>query len=97
MSGGYFNYNQHKISDIIEELEHLIYEMENKDDTTNIYEGKKEAFLLVYKEALDTLKFAYMFTQRIDWFESGDDGIDSFFERVKEDTQKLIKQSRREV
>ena len=90
MSGGYFDYNQYKIQEIIDRVEQLIYEMENNEDEYNKYEGKKDEFILVYKEALDTLIFAQMFTQRIDWFESGDDGVDSFFERLMDESKKII-------
>jgi hypothetical protein len=37
------------------------------------------------KEGLDALKRAEIYTQRIDWLVSGDDGPETFLERLKED------------
>ena len=42
-----------------------------------------------FKEAVDILKKAEIYAQRIDWLLSGDDGEKSFIERLKEDLEKL--------
>lgn len=42
-----------------------------------------------FKEAVDILKKAEIYAQRIDWLLSGDDGEKSFIERLKEDLDKL--------
>ena len=44
-----------------------------------------------FKEAVDILKKAEIYAQRIDWLLSGDDGEESFIERLKEDLDKLNK------
>lgn len=41
-----------------------------------------------FKKGLDYLKKAYIYAQRIDWLISGDDGEDTFHERLKEDLGK---------
>ena len=41
------------------------------------------------KENIRYLKRAYIFTQRIDWFISGDDCEENFYERLKEEIEKL--------
>lgn len=42
-----------------------------------------------FKEAVDILKKAEIYAQRIDWLLSGDDGEESFIMRLKEDLDKL--------
>jgi hypothetical protein len=42
-----------------------------------------------FKKAVHYLKMAQIYTQRIDWLVSGDDGEDSFRERLKEDLEQL--------
>ena len=37
---------------------------------------------------LDYLNLAEIYTQRLDWLFSGDDGEDSFFERLEEEVEK---------
>ena len=37
---------------------------------------------------LDYLNLAGIYTQRLDWLFSGDDGEDSFFERLEEELEK---------
>lgn len=83
MSGGHFNYNQHFISDIIDELE---TEIERDKEEPQRY--KKET-IKQFKKALKVLKKAYIYAQRIDWFLSGDDSEESFHRRLKEELEKL--------
>ena len=42
-----------------------------------------------FKEGLDILRKAYIYTQRIDWLLSGDDGSETFIKRLREDLSKL--------
>jgi hypothetical protein len=42
-----------------------------------------------FKKGLDILRRAQVYAQRIDWLVSGDDGEESFHERLKEDLDKL--------
>jgi hypothetical protein len=41
------------------------------------------------KEGIEVLKRAQIYAQRIDWLLSGDDGIETFFERLEEDLNNL--------
>ena len=41
---------------------------------------------------LDYLNLAGIYTQRLDWLFSGDDGEDSFFERLEEELNKYKKE-----
>lgn len=84
MSGGHFDYKQHHITDIINDIETLI----NNNNIENEY-GYKEDFsnktLNEFKIAIKILKKAHIYTQRIDWLVSGDDGEETFHNRLKED------------
>ena len=42
-----------------------------------------------FKEAVDILRKAEVYAQRIDWYLSGDDGDETFIRRLKEDLEKL--------
>lgn len=81
MSGGMFEYDQYRINDMIDEIKK---EMQNPSD----YIEDKELFILTCKEAIKSLKIAFVFAHRIDWFLSGDDGEDSFYKRLREDLEK---------
>ena len=74
MSGGEFDYNQYHISRIAEEVEELVKK--------NPYNYSPEV-IEKFKEGVVILKKAYIYAQRIDWLVSGDDGEDSFLERLE--------------
>lgn len=80
MSGGHFDYNQFRIKDIIMEIESVLLDP-NCD--------MKEETIQEFKTGLNYLYKAYIYTQRIDWFLSGDDSEETFQERLKEDLNKL--------
>jgi hypothetical protein len=42
-----------------------------------------------FKEGIALLRIAAIYTQRIDWLLSGDDGEESFLERLKKDLEEL--------
>jgi len=44
-----------------------------------------------FKAGLIILRQAYVYTQRIDWLLSGDDGSETFLNRLTEDLEKLTK------
>ncbi len=50
-----------------------------------------------FKKGLKLLKMAQIYTQRIDWFLSGDDGEESFLIRLREDLSKLNDKEEPEV
>lgn len=92
MSGGYFNYNQHFINDIADEVEEEIRNNKKKGDwiSDERWEEKgKQQFsdetIKEFKKAVKILRKAYVYAHRIDWFLSGDDGEENFHERLKEE------------
>lgn len=87
MSGGYFEYQQYHIQDIIEKLEETKVKIEN-DEEYHQYD-RKEELLQEISNGIDYLSLAQIYTQRLDWLFSGDDGEDSFFERLEEEFDKF--------
>lgn len=86
MSGGHFNYQQHRIRDILENIEELI--ISNNDTTLNewgypVGNQFSQEVMEEFKKACFYLKRAYIYAHRIDWLVSGDDGEESFLKRLK--------------
>lgn len=111
MSGGHFDYLQHRFEwEIIEPIQELIANSgrektkeELKDDYSWYGEDRfqqhpEDKFHYKYPDdiidefqnAIHYLKMAQIYTQRIDWLVSGDDGEDSFRTRLKEDIEEYI-------
>ena len=84
MSGGYFNYQQHNIDDIIEELESVVHYQNEA-----IGRGYSAETYAHFYTALKHLKLASIYTQRIDWLLEGDDNEESFHKRLKSDIEEL--------
>ena len=53
------------------------------------YPDYKEETLVEFRKGVELLKKARIYVQRIDWLLSGDDGEETFHERLKEDLEKL--------
>ena len=69
MSGGHFDYMQHRIEEIADRIDKLITE-----DGHSFREDTLDKF----REAVLTLHRAYAMVHRIDWLVSGDDSEDTF-------------------
>ena len=99
MSGGHFDYNQYRIRSIADSIEQTIRNNGKKikydpaytpgpfDDTH--YPAFPPEVIGKFKEGLIILRQAEVYAQRIDWLLSGDDGEESFLERLKEDLNKI--------
>ena len=64
------------------------YVIKNKHTLPNSYKYSKET-IKEFKKGLAILKKAYIYAQRIDCLLSGDDGEESFHERLKEELDNL--------
>ena len=49
----------------------------------------RDEIIEAFKEAVNALRVAQIYAHRIDWYMSGDDGEESFIERLKADLDKL--------
>jgi hypothetical protein len=92
MSGGFFDYSQYTLNQIVTDIEDEIYY--NDSEEVNEYNEKRgngfsEDTMQEFKLAVWYLKQALVYTQRIDWLLSGDDGEETFHERLKKDLGKL--------
>lgn len=88
MSGGHFNYDQYRINDIAEQIDELI--KNNDDETLNEWgdhrgRGYSDETIERFREAVAALRVAAVYAQRVDWLVSGDDGEESFHERLTEE------------
>ena len=82
MSGGKFDYAQHRIQDIIDSIEEII----ETNDVVDWHKFSPET-LQEFQNGIIALQKAYIYAQRIDWLVSADDGEENFHERLKEDLQ----------
>lgn len=92
MSGGHFNYDQYKFGYIADEVEQLIRD-NGSDEKDQWGYNKHSTFdkktIDKFVEGLLIMRMAQVYAQRIDWLVSGDDGEDSFHNRLKKDIQDL--------
>ena len=83
MSGGYFDYNQYRLQEMIDELEKREERIRQLDE--DAYDFLTEDMI---EDAKVIAKLAQIFIHRVDWLLSGDDGPETFKERIKEDFSK---------
>jgi hypothetical protein len=104
MSGGRFDYQQYNINDIADSIERELNRQGKPKDGEDLGWNKEyyetypeELFYPTYpeeiskkfEEAVKILKTASIYTQRIDWYLSGDDGEESFLRRLEEELKEL--------
>jgi len=92
MSGGHFQYQQHSIMDIAEDIERIIEG--NDDESINEWGDKRgrgysPEVIEKLKEGVEILKTAFVYAHRIDWLLSDDDGEESFLERLEEELKEI--------
>jgi hypothetical protein len=105
MSGGTFDYNQYRIRDIANRIKEEIYNSgrektkkeiekeirdwypDHKPDSHHYAYPKEvvEEFVKAYK----ILRVAEIYAHRIDWLLAGDDGEETFMERLQQDMLEL--------
>ncbi len=94
MSGGHFDYQQYRLSDIADSIEGVIEANVtdgNPLDSNEWMQSYSAATIAEFKTAVDLLRRAQCYAQRIDWLVSGDDGENTFHERLKEDLSEIPK------
>ena len=69
MSGGEFNYTQNYIRQIADDIEELI----SSNNTADLKWKYSDETIEEYKAGVAILRKAFIYAQRIDWLESGDD------------------------
>ena len=104
MSGGYFYYDQYRINDIANRIERKLNRQGKEKPKDDLYGDAEyfekypdEKYYYTYpkhvqeklREAVQQLRIAAVYAQRVDWLLSGDDGEESFIERLAEDLKTL--------
>lgn len=98
MSGGHFDYDQHRIRNISESIRSIIDKnnqpVKDEDrygsyDEREVYYNYTDETIIKFKEAIKFLDIAEAYAQRVDWLMSGDDGEETFHKRLKEELAKL--------
>ena len=90
MSGGKFFYKQHDIQDIINDIETILNNKRKPNEEWGFVENDyTDETFKEFETAVKALKVAHIYTQRIDWLVSGDDGEDSFHERLREELKEM--------
>lgn len=74
MSGGAFDYEQNRIRDAAQDVDHMIQ--------SGQYSPAIEEQM---RKAVDHLRLGAIYLQRIDWLVSGDDGVETFFRRLSQE------------
>lgn len=94
MSGGRFDYVEHRIPEIAETIQEEI-------DNNNVkwdeffpepeWNGERYTKETIdeFKNGIEFLRKAYVYSKRIDYLLSGDDGEEQFHIRLKEELQKF--------
>jgi xylose isomerase len=88
MSGGRFGYSQHRLTEMVEEIETVIQNNGVKDQW-GYADNFSEETLQEFRNGIVALKRAYVYAQRIDWLVSSDDSEEGFHERLKHDLKGL--------
>jgi hypothetical protein len=89
MSGGHFDYKQYQIEDIADEIEELIEDNLFKDEYGYCRNYSAET-LDRFVEAVKALRIAEVYATRVDWLVSGDDGEDTFHQRLRADLSEIV-------
>ena len=92
MSGGHFNYKQHHLLDMADDIGSFILSndiTEKNEWGDNIGNRYSPETIVEFAKAVTALKLAYVYAQRIDWLLSGDDGEDSFHKRLQAQLKEL--------
>jgi len=85
MSGGAFDYQDSRLDDIADTLRTKIAKCRKGHE----YHDYPERFLNEMISTYRKTKELRVLLQRIDWVLSGDDGVDTYFERIVEDMDDL--------
>lgn len=92
MSGSYFGYDQYKVDQIADQIEHLILDNDNNEknewgDTIGNHYGVDT--IHEFKRGLMYLRLAAIYVKRIDWLVSGDDREETFHKQLLDDISEI--------
>lgn len=87
MSGGRFDYLQYRFTEIVDAIEQEIRDNNAEPRPKDWFKPNnfREETIEEFKKGIEYIKKAQIYAQRIDWLLSGDDGEDTFHERLSDD------------
>ena len=88
MSGGRFQYSQHRLTEMVEEIQSTIQNNGVKD-AWGYADNFSEETIAEFRKGIEVLNRAYVYAQRIDWLVSSDDSEDGFHERLQQELKGL--------
>lgn len=77
MSGGHFDYVQYNFEDVAQEIDELIKHNDKRGD-----EKFNDKTIEEFKNAARIVRLASTYVHRIDWLVCGDDGEETFMEKL---------------
>jgi hypothetical protein len=89
MSGGTFDYSQHRIRDIYETIQSYIDLQGKKDEWGDEHQTFEPEVLKHLEDAVECLKKAYVYAQCVDRFLAHDYGNETFILRLNEELNEL--------
>lgn len=92
MSGGHFEYQEGRLSDLAEEVDKLIVTNKTPDEYGYVRDYPSDV-IEEFKQAVKAIRRAQIYLQRIDYLVSGDDGEDTFFTTLFKELGEITQQS----
>ena len=92
MSGGHFDYGQHTIRDIADDIQEVIdHNSDTTPDQFGYPRGRQYSPMVIAKlhGAVAALRVAYIYAQRVDWLLSDDDGEESFLQHLEKELKEV--------
>ena len=90
MSGGHFDYQQYRLGDIANSIEVAIEVNNVASEEFEWVQDYSPETIAEFKTAVELIRKAQIYAQRIDWLLSGDDGEDQFHQRLRDDLSELF-------
>jgi len=87
MSGGMWDYGQHKIDYIVDDLKSTIDSFDDRDEWMEEVPPDIRADTIILH---NTLAMCFTVMKRLDWYYSSDDSEETYRERIKEDTDETL-------
>lgn len=95
MSGGAFDYKQHTLQDLIDDMNTLIERLDKEPidsfecNSLKNFVKNPDDLKNKIRENIGYLKRAFLFTNSLDWLISGDDGEEKFYEKLDVEMKKI--------
>lgn len=109
MNGGHFDYKQYILQEIIDSIQLELNNQGKQIDSVGhsdssrkfieeypeykYYRTYSSEIQLKFREAIEYLKKAMIYSQRIDWLLSGDDSEESFLKRLNDEIHQMEEES----